>query len=87
MKAIKNLIAAAFGVAAIASKGNHSFERVPGTPEVVFYYRGNPVCVLNFGTKSFKLDHCGYKTSSTSRVLKEYRDELTARGFSCSQVK
>ena len=87
MKAIKNLVAAAFGVATIASKGNHSFERIPGENKVVFYYRGNPVCVLNFGTKSFTLDHCGYKTSSTSRVLKAYRDELTARGFTCSQVK
>ena len=87
MKAIENLLDAAFGVAAIASKGNHGFERIPGGNEVVFYYRGNPVCVLNFATKSFKLDHCGYHTSSTARTLKAYRDELTARGFTCSQVK
>lgn len=55
--------------------------------KVVFYYHGNPVCVLNFDTKSFKLDHCGYKTSSTARTLNAYRDELTARGFTCSEVK
>lgn len=87
MKTIKNLLDASFGVAAIASKGNHSFERIPGRNEVVFYYRGNHVCVLDFATKSFKLDHCGYKTSSISRTLNAYRDELTARGFTCSQVK
>lgn len=85
MKTIENLIDAAFGVAAIASKGNHSFERIPDGNKVVFYYRGNPVCVLNFDTRSFELDHCG--TSSIGRTLKAYRDELTARGFSCSQVK
>lgn len=87
MKAIINLIAAAFGVATIASTGNHGFERIPGGNKVVFYYHGNPVCVLNFDTKSFTLDHCGYKTSSISRTLKAYRDELTARGFTCEQVK
>ena len=87
MKAIKNLLDAAFGVATIASTGNHSFKRIPFENKVVFYYHGNPVCVLNFDTKSFKLDHCGYKTSSTTRTLNAYRDELTARGFTCEQVK
>lgn len=88
MKTIKTLVNKAFinGVAT-AFRGNHCFKCVPGTPEGVFYYHGNPVCVLNFDTKSFKLDHCGYKTSSTSRTLNAYRDELTARGFTCSQVK
>ena len=87
MKAIKTLVNKAFGVATIASKGNHSFKRIPGENKVVFYYHGNPVCVLNFGTKSFKLDHCGYETSSTARTLNAYCDELTAWGFTCEQVQ
>lgn len=87
MKAIKTLIDAAFNGAATAFSGNHCFKRIPGENKVVFYYHVNPVCVLNFDTKSFKLDHCGYKTSSTARTLNAYRDELTARGFTCEQVK
>ena len=88
IKAIKTLVNKAFiNGAAHASRGNHCFKCVPGNPEVVFYYHDNPVCVLNFRTKSFKLDHCGYNTISTTRTLNEYRYELTARGFTCSQVK
>lgn len=87
MKAIKTLIDAAFGVAAIAYKGNHSFICDKGKNVIVFYYHISPVCVLDLHTKSFKLDHCSYETSSTTKTLNAYRDELTARGFTCSQVK
>ena len=88
MKAIKTIVNKAFinGVAT-AFSGNHCFKCVPGNPEVVFYYHLSPVCVVNLHTKSFRLDHCGYQTSSTNRTLNAYRDELTARGFTCSQVK
>lgn len=46
-----------------------------------------PIFVLNLDTKTFRLDDCGYKTSSTTRTLNAYRDELTARGFTCSRVR
>ena len=87
MKAIKTLVHKAFNGAATAFSGNHCFKWVPGTPEVVFYYHLSPVCVVNLCTKTFKLDDCGYKTSSTTRTLNAYLDELTARGFTCSEVK
>lgn len=87
MKAIKTLLEAAFNGVATAFSGNHCFKRVPDKNEVVFYYHLSPVCVLDLDTKSFKLDHCGFDTSSTTRTLNAYRDELTARGFTCSQVK
>lgn len=87
MKAIKTLIDAAFNGAAAGNKGNHGFNRVESRNVIEFYYHLNPVCVVNLNTKSFKLDHCGYETSSTARTLNAYRDELTARGFTCEQVQ
>lgn len=87
MKAIKTLIDAAFTGAAVGNKGNHGFNRDESRNVIEFYYHLNRVCVVNLNTKSFKLDHCGYKTSSTTRTLNAYRDELTARGFTCEQVK
>ena len=88
MKAIKTIVNKAFinGVAT-AFSGSHCFKCVPGNPEVVFYYHGNPVCVVNLHARTFALDHCGFDTSSTTRTLNAYRDELIARGFTCSQVK
>jgi hypothetical protein len=87
MKAIKTLTEVAFNGVATASTGNHGFIRDKGRNVIVFYYHLSPVCVLNLDTKTFRLDDCGYKTSSTTRTLNAYRDELTARGFTCSQVK
>lgn len=87
MKAIKTLIEAAFNGVATARKGNHGFIRDEGRYMIVFYYHMSPVCVVDLMTHTFKLNHCGYHTSSTTRTLNAYRDELTALGFTCSQVK
>ena len=87
MKTIKILIDAALNGAAAGNKGNHGFNRVESRNMIEFYYHLSPVCVVNLRTKTFKLDDCGYKTSSTARTLNAYRYELTARGFTCSEVK
>ena len=87
MKAIKTLIDAAFNGAVQGHKGNHGFVLVESRNMIVFYYHLSRVCVVDTSTQTFKLDHCGYHTSSTTRTLNAYRDELTARGFTCSQVK
>lgn len=87
MKAIKTLIDAAFNGAAVGNKGNHGFNRDESRNMIEFYYHLSRVCVADLSTRTFKLNHCEYYSSSTARTLNAYRDELTARGFSCSQVK
>lgn len=87
MKAIKTLIDAALNGTAEAHKGNHGFIQVESRNMIVFYGYLGRVCTVDLSTQTFKLNHCGYDTSSTARTLNTYRDELTARGFTCSQVK
>lgn len=87
MKVTKTLVAAALGGAAVGNNGNHSFTRIAGRNKVIFYYFMNPVCVLDLNTKTFRLDHCGYKTSSTTRTLNAYHAELTVRGFSLAYMR
>ena len=87
MKAIKTLVNKAFNGAGAASTGNHGFVQVESRNMIVFYDHLGRLCTVDLSTQTFKLNHRGYNTSSTSRALNAYRDELTARGFTCSQVK
>lgn len=87
MKAIKTLIDAAFGGVATASTGNHGFVLVESRNMIVFYNQSGRVCTVDISTQTFKLNNREYHSSSTTRTLNAYRDELTARGFTCSQVK
>lgn len=87
MKTIKTLIDAALNGTAEAHKGNHGFIRVESRNIIVFYGHSGRVCTVDISNKTFKLNHCGYDTYSTTRTLNAYRDELTARGFTCSPVK
>ena len=87
MKAIKTLIDAAFGGASAASTGNHGFVRVESRNIIVFYDHLGRVCTVDLSTQTFKLNHRGYHSSATARTLNAYRDKLTARGFTCSEVK
>lgn len=87
MKAIKTLIDAAFNGAATGNKGNHGFVLVESRNMIVFYNQSGRVCAVDISTQTFKLNHREYHSSATTRTLNAYRDELTARGFTCSEVK
>lgn len=87
MKTIKTLIDAAFNGAVQGHKGNHGFVLVESRNMIVFYDYLGRVCAVDLSTQTFKLNHRGYHSSATTRTLNAYRDELTARGFTCSQVR
>lgn len=87
MKAIKTLIDAALYGAVEGHKGNHGFVQVESRNMIVFYDHLGRVCAVDISTQTFKLNHRGYHSSATTRTLNAYRDELTARGFTCSQVR
>lgn len=87
MKTIKILVNKALNGTASDHKGNHGFVLVESRNVIVFYGHSGRVCTVDLSTRTFKLNRCGYDTSSTTRTLNAYRDELTARGFICSQVK
>lgn len=87
MKAIKTLVKAAFNGAVQGYKGNHGFVKVESRNMIVFYDHLGRLCTVDLSTQTFKLNYRGYYSSATTRTLNAYRDELTARGFTCSRVK
>lgn len=86
MKVINTLLEEAFNGVATEHKGNHGFVRVESRNMIVFYYYLGRICTVDLSTQTFKLNHCGYHSSATTRTLNAYRDELTARGFTCSRA-
>ena len=55
--------------------GNHAtfFSRGNGNQIQYFTYHDNVVCRVNWTLKRVELSNCGWNTSSTNRILNDYK--------------
>lgn len=57
--------------------GNHSvvIDKLSNGVEVLrkYYYHNHLICLVDIGNSIFMTNHCGWRTSSTSRAINDYK--------------
>ena len=60
--------------------GNHEVVK-EGSFIFHFFHYWTEICTADVLNKTFKVNHGGYYTSSTTRAINSYREYFTSKGF------